>query len=452
MSSSTTTTSHDASSNDEYNFIRGVNIGGWLVMERYITPYSFAVTDCHLRGDFCWYPDQIDAPPNSPPLCVINSCQAVLSKNAFGEMDYPMDEWHLSQAFQNNPKFGAQWLNSHFEHFLQKSDMISLREAGITHLRVPLPHWIMGDIRDNEPWIAGDRWKYFVRMCGWAREVGLQVWPNIHTAPGSQNGFDNSGVQNVVKTCDGWSDHPKNMQRSLDVLLEVAVAIKKANVSDVVTGFGLLNEPFGDCDFFRYTKFFEDGTTIIRSVLGDDISIYMSDLFQAHLFNDGHWGLDPQSYNNTYLDSHYYHVFANEARVQSPQEHIEQVCNPDKGEDVADCCFEDGPKVKNHPSRGVQRIVAEWSGAFDAMPGEVLKPIMKSINEYGVAPLMSRTVSDDRKSFLKKFIQAQIVSYEAAAVPGLSRGWFYWNFKMEGGAYLEWDFCKYQSRGVFWRG
>ena len=491
-------------------YIRGVNLGGWLVLERYITPYTFAITDCHQRGDLCWYPGQIDAPPGDAPLChlnvtattdvamtrkealkelvdamddsllgtimmenatdsIINNanatsnatrpfCEPVLHPNVFGANDYPMDEWHLSQAFSANEESrqaGTDWLNHHFEHFLKKQDILDLQAAGITHLRVPLPHWILGDIDRHEPWIAGDRWKYFLRLCEWVREINaktihparhLQLWPNIHTAPGSQNGFDNSGVQNTVKTCGGWADNPHNVQRSLDVLLEVAVGLKEANVLDVVTGFGLLNEPFGDCNRFVYEKFLEDGITIVRRILGDDIYIYMSDLFQASLYNNGIFGRDPVFYKNTFLDSHYYHIFSPEARSMPPDAHVYQVCNAARGERVEDCCFLDEPTNKVPlPEDGTKRIVAEWTGAFDAMPGEVLKPIMKGIYEHGVAPLMDRQLSEDRKSFLTKFLQSQIVSYEAASVGDLSYGWFYWNFKMEGGGYIEWDMRKYAS-------
>ena len=413
-------------------------------MERYITPYTFSVTDCHQRGDFCWYPGQIDAPSENSTdykRCNISECNAVLSKDAFGQTDYPLDEWHLSAAFENNTKAGEDWFNSHFDNFLKKEDLIKAKEAGITHVRVPLPHWILGDILEDEPWIAADRWKYFLRMCDWARDVGLEVWPNIHTAPGSQNGFDNSGVQNSVKTCGGWTDNPKHNQRSLDVLLEIAEAIREADLSDVVTGFGLLNEPFGDCDFFKYKKFLFDGITIVRRVLGPDVGIYMSDLFQAALFGDGKWGLDVDKYNNTFLDSHYYNIFSPAVREMSPQEHIDHICHPDVGENIHDCCYEDVP-VNKTPSHGVQRIVAEWSAAYDSMPGELLKPVMKSIYEYGEAPLMNRTLDPERMGFLQKFIEAQIVSYEAADA-GFGHGWFFWTLKTEGGAYAEWDFRKY---------
>ena len=161
---------------------------------------------------------------------------------------------------------------------------------------------------------------------------------------------------------------PENVQRTLDVLLELSVAIKQADVLDVVTGFGLLNEPFGDCDQFVYRQFVLNGITIMRRMLGDDFAIYISDLFQAHLFNDGEWGLDVAQFHNTFLDSHYYNVFTPEQRRLSPEEHIEQVCTPGFGNRLWDCCFYEESKDHYLPSRGMQRIVAEWSAAFDAMP------------------------------------------------------------------------------------
>jgi glucan 1,3-beta-glucosidase len=377
--------------------------------------------------------------------CNLDECKPVLSENVFGSLDYPIDEWHLSDAFDDKD-IATQWLNYHFQHFLKKQDLVDLKEAGITHVRVPLPHWILGDVRKNEPWIPGDRWKYFVRMCQWAREIGLEVWPNIHTAPGSQNGFDNSGIQNTVKTCGGWSDADPNIEKSLDVLHEVADRIKKDGLDDVITGFGLLNEPFGDCDKLKYQMFLDNGFEIMRSTLGDDIFLYVADLFQANLFNDGQWWLSPE-YQGTYLDSHYYNIFDPYSRAMSPQEHIDEVCHPQEGMRIEDCCFMDAPEGNTEPSHGVQRIVTEWSAAFDCMPGDLLQVVMKGIQDNGVAPLMDRQLSPERQGFLTKFMQAQIVEYEKADIQGLSVGWFFWTFKTEGGAYAEWDFLRGVKEG-----
>lgn len=430
-------------------WIRGVNIGGWLLLERYISPYQFALTDCHLKGNFCWHEGALSAPSKESEeykLCdasTLKRCKPALQETVFGNQDYPVDEWHLSSAFSDQ-EIATRWLNYHFENFLKKQDLQTLKDAGITHVRVPLPHWILGDIREDEPWIAADRWKYFTRMCGWAREIGLEVWPNIHTAPGSQNGFDNSGIQYTEKTCDGWSNNDENIQKSLDVLHQVADRIKKDGLDDVITGFGLLNEAFGDCDKFKYQQFLDNGFEIMRSTLGPDISLYVADLFQANLFDDGQWWLDSK-YQGTYLDSHYYNIFDAYSRAMSPQEHVDEVCQPEKGKRVDDCCFEDDADAK--PSQGVGRIVTEWSAAFDCMPGDLLEVVMKEIQETGVAPLFDRQLSSDRQAFLRKFMQAQIVAYEKADISGLSTGWFFWTLKTEGSAYAEWDFLRGLKEG-----
>jgi glucan 1,3-beta-glucosidase len=193
-------------------WIRGVNLGGWLVMERYIVPYQFAVTECHVAGDFCWFPGQLSAPRVQPyKLCDLTQCPPVRVTNAFGHTEYPVDEKTLAQAFRtaqrNNNEtttttdlfsdqaatdIAEQWFNYHFENFIQMEDLLALKQAGVTHLRVPIPHWILGDVQENEFWIVGKRWECFVRVCKWARELGLYVWPDVHTAPGSQNGFGTS--------------------------------------------------------------------------------------------------------------------------------------------------------------------------------------------------------------------------------------------------------------------
>jgi glucan 1,3-beta-glucosidase len=427
--------------------IRGVNLGGWLLLERYITPYLFAVTECHRRGNFCWYPGSLSAPPNAKHCSQECIQQPVLMKNVFNATDYPLDEWNLALSLP--PKAGEEWVNYHFEHFIKFEDLQKIKAAGITHVRVPLPHWILGDVKVDEPWIVGARWKYFKRLCEWCRQIGLEVWPNIHTAPGSQNGFDNSGRQNLIKTCAGWNDNPKSIPRSLRVVDQVTKQIKKDELSDVVTGFGILNEPFADCNFTMYQDFLDSGLVIVRRNLGPDINVFVSDLFLAPRFNNGEWWLDPDEYNNTYLDSHYYHLFADAEREMSPKEHIAHICEPEPGQDMLDCCWQDNVTKTTTPSEGVGRIVTEWSTAYDAMPGELLKVVLESIRETGVAALQDRQLSDDRKKFLKQFAQAQIVSFEQAGIPGLNHGWFYWTLKLEGGAFAEWDFLRALQDGWF---
>ena len=90
-------------------------------------------------------------------------------------------------------------------------------------------------------------------------------------------------------------------------------------------------------------------------------------------------------------------------------------------------------------------MVGEWSASFDTEPKYKLDEVMESIrNHKGDAPagFLNRTMSEERKAFLTDFVQAQMVVYEAADRPSVSRGWFYWTLKTEFGAFAEWDFLR----------
>eukprot|EP00980_Cylindrotheca_fusiformis_P005008 scaffold1062_cov130-Cylindrotheca_fusiformis.AAC.14 len=423
-------------------WIRGVNIGGWLLMERWITPYLFAVTSCHTAGDYCWYPGQISAPPISSPdheYCDLYQCKPKLIDSVSGGKDFPTDEYTLSSSFDDK-LIAEKYFSHHWDNFVTKDDVIALSEVGVTHVRVPVPHWIMGDIKDDEPWIGG-RWLFFIRFVSWCRQYGIEVWIDIHTAPGSQNGFDNSGILLEGPTCQNWSGSDENVARSLDAVHDIAKAIVDDGLGDVVTGFGFLNEPFSDCDRDVMRIFNQQAFETVRNIMGQGTHVFMGDMFNATKWNDGWW--TDSEHKNTYIDSHYYHVFGERTRALSPKQHIGLLC-AQNARDTASCCYEDAPKNKK-VSQGISHIVGEWSASYDRLPVEKLKDVMKSIQEKGEALELNRTMSQDRKKFLRNFVQAQMsssfykVTYESAETR-TSSGWFYWTLKTEGGAFAEWNF------------
>jgi len=440
-------------------WIRGVNLGGWLVLERFITPYFFAITDCTLRGEFTFHPDQIDAPPptSSNYRLADESCQPV--------SPYPVEEWTLLKAFADSSSsdssdssdskaLAREYMRVHWDNFVTRNDIARLKKEGrVTHVRVPLGHWIMGDIKEDEPWVDGG-WEFFERLVGWCREEGIEVWPDIHTAPGSQNGFDNSGVLADVPTCNGWDGVDvddnnddasintdvvlsKNVLRTLKAVQDITAAIAEGNMTDVVTGFGILNEPFVDCDVRVVKEFDNQAFAIVRQNLGEDAAVYIPDMFNSSMWNDG-WWTDAEDHSNTFLDSHYYHVFAERPRGLSPRQHIAYVCQRNHRDTVA-CCYED--ENKTTPSQGISRIIGEWSASYDTLVVDKLDVVMAGIAANGTAPEFYREINLKRKAFLRNFVEAQMVTYEAAET-GVSRGWFFWNFKMEGGAFAEWDFLR----------
>lgn len=424
------------------SWIRGVNVGGWLLAERFITPYLFAVNSCHLNGELCWYPGQIGAPPNAS-ICDPSVCDPILPVLASDEtanyhptdrrvyMDYPVDEFTLGQTFSTSPQdvpVGKRYMERHWDTFVTRKDILNLKQAGVQYVRVPMGFWIRGDVHGTqEPFIVGG-WPYFIRFAKWCREIGLEVWVDLHGAPGSENGFDNSGHFLKKYTCKNWSNNATNVARTLAIVEDISKAIVSEGLQDTVTGFGILNEPSPDCNVAVLRKYYDDAFDIVRSTLGLETAVFIGDMFHAKKFNDGWWG-DDHTHYNTFLDSHPYHVFSDEARGFSPRQHIAYVCrNGNRG--VNACCYQDHPRRNSIPADGISRIMGEWSAAFDSLPTALVPYIMQHIAATGSAPLLNRTLPPERKAFLRNFVEAQMVAYESRST-GVSSGWLFWNFKME---------------------
>eukprot|EP00968_Pinguiococcus_pyrenoidosus_P006385 scaffold434_cov186-Pinguiococcus_pyrenoidosus.AAC.46 len=65
-------------------------------------------------------------------------------------------------------------LEEHWDTWLTAEDVSTLASAGITHMRVPMGYWLLGDIQDDEPFVDGDL-KYLLRLLNWARDNEMQV-------------------------------------------------------------------------------------------------------------------------------------------------------------------------------------------------------------------------------------------------------------------------------------
>ena len=442
------TSKSSSTTSSSTHWIRGVNIAGWLLAESLVTPYLFALNSCQLRGDWCFYPNQLGAPPISSrehKYCDLYSCTPHLIDAPMEEdvtIDYPSDEKTLLKSFPNKA-LAKEYMTFHWENFITKDDVQFMAEVGgVEYVKVPIPHYAMNDILDDEPWVDG-QWLYFVRFVGWARQYGIQVWIDMHTTFGTQDGFENSGESlPEAPTCQHWINSEVNVQRSIKAIKDMAQAVMDDNLGDVVTGFGIMNEPFSNCPVDKIKKYSNDALKSVREIMGDGTAVYMSDSFNAATWNDG-WWTDPSLHNNTYIDSHYYHVFNERERALSPKQHIAYTCAK-LARETASCCYEDPPKNTKVAS-GVSRIVGEWSAGYDILPSEMTKEIMNAIQDPTIqkALLMDRKLSEERKEFLKSHVKAQMVSYESADT-GASSGWFFWTLKMEGGAFAEWDF----TRGV----
>lgn len=89
-----------------------------------------------------------------------------------------------------------------------------------------------------------DTSSYFLKAIQWARKYGLRINLDFHALPGSQNGWNHSGRLGSVNVLFGPMGLA-NAQRSLDYIRIIAEFISQPEYKDVVSMFGITNEPQG---------------------------------------------------------------------------------------------------------------------------------------------------------------------------------------------------------------
>ncbi len=86
------------------------------------------------------------------------------------------------------------------------------------------------------------RYRYFLKAIEWARKYGLRINLDLHTLPGSQNGWNHSGRSGSINVLNGPMGYA-NAQRSLDYIRIIAEFISQPEYKDVAVMFGITNEP-----------------------------------------------------------------------------------------------------------------------------------------------------------------------------------------------------------------
>jgi len=136
-------------------------------------------------------------------------------------------------------------LQDHWDTWVQRGHLEDLQAAGITHLRVPVGYWYW-DVAEGEPFASdaalfpGALAKLIILVNEWCAELGLKVLVDLHTGPGSQNGFDNSGKRGPIGLLEGG-----NVDRWAGIVGTVAEWCKANLDAGTLFGLEILNEPAG---------------------------------------------------------------------------------------------------------------------------------------------------------------------------------------------------------------
>jgi glucan 1,3-beta-glucosidase len=168
------------------SMIRGVNLGNWLVLEKWMSPELFAGTSAE-------------------------------------------DETYLCKELSETAK--GERFKVHRDSYITDRDFAYLARRGINLVRIPVPFFIFGDY---EPYVGCI--EYLDKAFRWAERYKLKILIDLHTVPDGQNGFDNGGICGVCK----WHKNPEHVEFALDVLEQLTIRYRDRKS---LWGIEVLNEP-----------------------------------------------------------------------------------------------------------------------------------------------------------------------------------------------------------------
>ncbi|KAL2432758.1 Glucan 1,3-beta-glucosidase [Exophiala dermatitidis] len=365
--------------------VRGVNIGGWLVLEPWITPSLF---------------------------------------NQFG--GNIVDEYTLCQQVPN----AEEVLRSHWDSWVTLGDFQKIAANGLNLVRIPIGYWAFQKY-EQDPYIQGAA-DYLDAAIGWARQTGLKVWIDLHGAPLSQNGYDNSGQRT---SAPGWTTGD-SIQATLNVISQIAQKYGTAEYADVVVGIELLNEPYmaGLPGGRSATQgYYQSGFNIVRGA--GPIPVIIHDGFA----DPSQWNgfLTGQGISGAIVDHHEYQAFTNEFVAMSWQQHVDYVYSHAnewaQGFDKFVICGEWSAAMTDcAPAINGRGLGSRYDGSYPGSSYVGSCANIDSIDQW----------SSDLRTATMNYIRAQINVFESKI-----QGWIFWNFKTENAP--EWDFFRLVDNGIW---
>ena len=144
--------------------IQGANLGGWMVLEPWITPSLFYPFLDKKQGDVAF---------DSHSFCEVMTKRG----NAM-----------------NDPNYANKWMRAHWDAWYTEDHIKGLAQRNVKRVRLPIGDWT---INPYESYIgcmdgAAEKIQWMLDLC-FKYQIGVLL--DVHTAKDSQNGFDNSGLR-----------------------------------------------------------------------------------------------------------------------------------------------------------------------------------------------------------------------------------------------------------------
>ena len=356
--------------------IKGVNLGNWLVLEKWMNPALFEGTTAE-------------------------------------------DEYYLPR--QLSPEVYEARIKIHRSEYITERDFVTIKRMGLESVRIPVPYFIFGD---REPFIGCI--EELDKAFNWAEKYGLTILIDLHTVPMSQNGFDNGGISGVCK----WAQDPDEVEFALSVLERLA---QRYGTRKGLMGIQPLNEPITEnmwktmdiehryppadpvlaqgsapitMDFLR--KYYLDAYDRISKYMPKDKYVVIHDGFELMAWKDF---MQEEKYSNVILDTHQYLMVAEangceqtvEAYVKYVKEELE-------------------PKIEEM-EKYFPVICGEWCLFNSLACGYDTKGGQSVLN--GVEDSAEETVSaEQKKKIYNAVAKAQLDAWNKGS------GYYYWSYKL----------------------
>lgn len=356
--------------------IKGVNLGNWLVLEKWMSPALFEGTTAE-------------------------------------------DEYYLPT--QLSPEVYEARIKIHRSEYITERDFVTIKRMGIESVRIPVPYFIFGD---RKPFIGCI--EELDKAFNWAEKYGLTILIDLHTVPLSQNGFDNGGISGVCK----WAQEPEEIEFALSVLERLA---KRYGNRKGLFGIQPLNEPITEnmwetmdvqnrytpadpelakgsapitMDFLR--QFYLEAYDRISEYMPKDKYVVIHDGFELMAWKDF---MQEEKYSNVILDTHQYLMVA-EARgcsqtVEGYLKYIKEELQPQITE-----------MEKYFPV-----ICGEWclfnslACGCDTKGGQSVLNGVEGSRQESLSP-------EEKKEIYEALAKAQLELWEKGS------GYFYWSYKL----------------------
>lgn len=358
-------------------YVKGVNLGNWLVLEKWMSPALFDGTTAE-------------------------------------------DEYYLPT--QLSPEVYEARIKVHRSEYISERDFATIKRIGLDTVRIPVPYFIFGD---RKPFIGCI--EELDKAFSWAEKYGLKILIDLHTAPLSQNGFDNGGICGVCK----WSQTPEEVDFVLNVLEKLA---KRYGQREGLFGITPINEPITEemwtmmdvpsrykpvdqelangsapntmeflCDF--YTKAYDR----IHPNISTDAYVVFHDAFKLKAWKD--FLTKPEYQGNVILDTHQYLMVAEALGCDQTLEAYSKYIEENFAKNIAE--------VQEY----VPIICGEWCLFNSLAVGMDTKGGQTVLN--GIDYTQNAGISNEHKKEIYNHIaKEQLAAWEKGS------GYFYWNYKM----------------------